>query len=258
MYLFASYFTITLNSFTTLTLQMRNGFNIPLQGHISLTDKHDEMRVMWITNSNTHTPTVMYGISPGNYSHKALGGCMYVMYACVYVCMYVCMNVYVCMYVCMYVMYMYVYMYVCMYVMLIVLSLHTHTTYTHTHTHTHTNTGSTHTYSIASMCGPPANITLQMYGRDPGMIHNVLLIALSPVTRYYYRYDVYVCVCVCMCMCMLCICVDMCICMCMYVYVMYMCMCRYVYMCVCMYVYAYVFTVYVYECVYVGIRTVCM
>jgi hypothetical protein len=37
------------------------------------------------------------------------------------------------------------------------------------------------------MCGNPANINIQPFFRDPGMLHEVLLEDLKPETKYFYR-----------------------------------------------------------------------
>ena len=47
----------------------------------------------------------------------------------------------------------------------------------------------TGSFGIASdMCQSPANQTMQLWFRDPGMIHHVLLKGLKPSTEYFYIY----------------------------------------------------------------------
>ena len=47
------------------------------------------------------------------------------------------------------------------------------------------STGTSKTYKGSDMCGIPANLLGFL---DPGYIHDVLLVDLSPVTKYYYSF----------------------------------------------------------------------
>lgn len=49
-------------------------------------------------------------------------------------------------------------------------------------------TGVSTTYTASSLCGAPANQTQQMYFRNPGYMHTVMLSALAPSTTYYYQF----------------------------------------------------------------------
>src|SRR5690606_32311378 len=57
--------------------------------------------------------------------------------------------------------------------------------------YTHYATGTSRTYGASDMCRLPANITAQVYFRDPGWIHDVLLDNLEPDTLYYYIFGSY-------------------------------------------------------------------
>ena len=48
--------------------------------------------------------------------------------------------------------------------------------------------GTSTTYSASDMCQSPANRTMQLWFRDPGMIHHVLVKGLKPGTEYFYEY----------------------------------------------------------------------
>jgi len=47
--------------------------NEPVQGHVALTGKGDEMRVMFVTSDASARPVVQYGLQPGVYSYEAYG-----------------------------------------------------------------------------------------------------------------------------------------------------------------------------------------
>ena len=49
-------------------------------------------------------------------------------------------------------------------------------------------TGKSITFDASDMCQSPANQTMQLWFRDPGMIHHVLLKGLKPSTEYFYIY----------------------------------------------------------------------
>lgn len=49
-------------------------------------------------------------------------------------------------------------------------------------------TGTSMTYKASDMCNSPANIVSQVWFRDPGYMHKVILKKLQLGTRYYYRF----------------------------------------------------------------------
>jgi acid phosphatase type 7 len=49
-------------------------------------------------------------------------------------------------------------------------------------------TGNSSTYKASDMCSAPANVVGQVWFRDPGYMHKVILSKLQLGTRYYYRF----------------------------------------------------------------------
>ncbi|KAK3269526.1 hypothetical protein CYMTET_22032, partial [Cymbomonas tetramitiformis] len=54
--------------------------------------------------------------------------------------------------------------------------------------HAYTFSGAVTTYSADEMCGAPANIPSARYFRDPGYIHQVVLLGLEPEVEYFFVY----------------------------------------------------------------------
>lgn len=48
--------------------------------------------------------------------------------------------------------------------------------------------GSTTTYAASDLCHEPANFTTQVWFRDPGFMHKVVLTQLQPGTTYFYQF----------------------------------------------------------------------
>ncbi|KAF1336556.1 Calcineurin-like phosphoesterase, partial [Globisporangium splendens] len=103
----------------TLEVGMKESFNVPKHGHIALTEKQDEMAVMF-NSASQRTPKVKYGLTRSELTSES--------------------------------------------------------------------SGTSTTYTAADMCEAPANITSQVWFRDPGFMHKVFLRGLASGKMYFYQF----------------------------------------------------------------------